>query len=182
MEGSKRVSILRIVKITAVFIGGFIFACVLIVVFLFANLMTREMKERNIIQARLLCGTDHQVLLEACWELSRRVSAGDLESGNYYIRTQPDHQASQFPQVILDLAPNYVFIDENDSGRVVLEMRGGLDHFGVTAYTEDYMESGPKHEYGDRELIPGLWYYDNGYFNNPEYDKKIDELIKEHKK
>jgi len=27
-----------------------------------------------------------------------------------------------------------------------------------------------------------LWYYDYEYFNNPEYDERIDDLIEKHKK
>ena len=63
----------------------------------------------------------------------------------------------------------------------MLEMLGGLVHFGVVAYTEDYQKppfAGFK--FGDRELIPGLWYYDDGY-NNPEYDKKFEALLQKWK-
>ena len=94
---------------------------------------------------------------------------------------ETDHQASRFPKVILDLQPRYVHINENNSGRVGIPIFEGFDHFGVNAYTEDYMESGPKHEYGDRELIPGLWYYDDGYIDDPEYDKKIEALMRKAK-
>lgn len=139
-------------------------------------------KEREVLMTRLLCETDYQVLLEACRELSRRVEAGDLKSGRYNIRNHLYEQASRFPKVILDLEPKYVYIDENNNGIVRIPIFRGFDHFGVTAYTEDYMKSHPKQKYGDRELIPGLWYYDDGYLDDPEYDKKIDKLIKEHKK
>lgn len=126
-------------------------------------------------QVSLLYKTDHQALLKACRELSRRVAAEDLKSGTYRIRTDRDPAISQFPQPILDLKPNYVYIDENDSGRVMLEMHGGFAHFGVLAYTEDYKKPSWS-EYGDKELIPGLWYYDDGYNENPKYDKTIETL------
>jgi len=130
---------------------------------------TKEMRER------LLYETDHQVLLEACRELSRQVAREDLNPGTYYIRTHLDPEASRFPQPILDLAPNYVYIDEGYSGRVMLEMLGGLGHFGVQAYPEDYkLPSYSK--YGDKKLIDGLWYYDDGYRKNPEWEKKIEAL------
>jgi hypothetical protein len=61
-------------------------------------------------------------------------------------------------------------------------MHGGMDHFGVKIYPEDFKKPRDYFEYGDRELLPGLWYYDDGYLNNPEYDKRIDELIEKHKK
>lgn len=93
-----------------------------------------------------------------------------------------DHhpETSRFPKPILDLAPNYVNIDEDDCGRVMVEMLGGLSHFGVLAYTEDYQKASWA-VYGDKELIPGLWYYDDGYEGNPRYQKKIDALLQKRK-
>jgi hypothetical protein len=132
-------------------------------------------------QVRLLCETDHKVLLEACRELSGRAARGDLkQGGKYNVRRDRHPKASRFPQPILDLNPSYVYIDENDSGRVMVEMHGGLHHFGVQAYTEDYKKSSWA-VYGDKELIPGLWYYDDGYLNNPEYDKPIEALLQKRK-
>jgi hypothetical protein len=133
------------------------------------------------MRVRLLCKTDHEVLLEACRELSKRVGRGDLKPGRYNVRRDRHPMASQFPQPILQLAPSYVYIDENDSGRVMMEMLGGLDHFGVEAYTEDYKKPYPTYQYGDKELIPGLWYYDDGYRGHPEYDKRIEALLQKRK-
>jgi len=127
-------------------------------------------------QVRLLYKTDHQALLEACRELSKRVATGDMKGGSYYLRgSQRLPVVSSFPKPILDLKPNYVYIDENNSGRVMVEMYGGFAHFGVLAYTEDYRKPSWA-EYGDKELIPGLWYYDDGYMDNPEYDKTVEAL------
>jgi len=82
--------------------------------------------------------------------------------------------------VILDLEPTYIYIDQN--GRVMVEMLGGLHHFGVYAYPEDYKYKEPISAYGDKELIPGLWYYNDGYQETPDYGKKIDALIEKYKK
>jgi hypothetical protein len=131
-------------------------------------------------QVRLLCETDHAALLEACNELSRQAARGDLKPGSYNVRHDRHREARRFPQPILDLAPSYVYIDENDTGRVMVEMLGGLGHFGVEAYTEDYQKPSFA-KLGDRELIPRLWYYDDGYDHNPEWDKVIDRLIEKHK-
>jgi len=131
------------------------------------------------MQIRLLCKTSHHALLEACRELSRRVSRGDLKPGRYRILIDPDPEVSQFPQPILDLRPSYVRIEE--SGRVMLEMLGGLGHFGVNAYPEDYEKPIPSYKYGDKKLVDGLWYYDDGYHDNPDYHKKIDALLQKGK-
>jgi len=133
------------------------------------------------MRVHLLCETDHEVLLEACRELSRQVAKGDLKPGRYWVRMHADPETSKFPQPILNLAPTYVYIDENYTGRVMLEMLGGLGHFGVQAYPEDYKKPYPTYQYGDKELIPGLWYYDDGYRGHPEYDKRIEALIQKRK-
>jgi hypothetical protein len=134
------------------------------------------------VRVRLLCDTDHQVLLEACNELSRQVAQGKLKPGKYDILFSSDPEVSKFPREILELRPRYIYIDENDYGRITIEMTGGLDiHFGVYAYTEDFKTPYKSFKYGDKELIPRLWYYDDGYENNPEYDKTIEALIQKRK-
>lgn len=135
--------------------------------------------QANRMRVRLLCKTDHNALLEACRELSKELAAGDLNPGKYRVRSSRRPPAvSGFPQTILDLKPNYVFIDR--TGRVMVEMLGGLGHFGVQAYPENYKK--PSYaKYGDKKLIPGLWYYDDGYNRNPEYVKSIDALMQKGK-
>jgi hypothetical protein len=127
-------------------------------------------------RVRLLYKTDHQALLGACRELSRRVSVGDLKPGKYLLSGSSHRkEVSQFPQPILDLGPINVFIDYD--GRVMLEMAGGLDHFGVSAYPKDYKKPPHAEKLGDKKLIDGLWYYDDGYRVRPEdYDKRIEAL------
>jgi hypothetical protein len=136
----------------------------------------RKGKQR---QMRLLCETNYQVLLEACRQLSSRVAAGDLKPQQYNIRLKPNPESSRFPQPILDLEPTYVIIGAD--GIVQIELHGGFLHYGVIAYPEDYKEPPYSFKYGDRKLIDGLWYYDEGYEGNPEYQKKIEALIEEGK-
>lgn len=143
----------------------------------FVRFTSKDMQHRQI---HLLYKTDHQALLEACNELSKQVASGGLAAGTYSIRREPNPESVRFPQPILDLEPSYVYIDENDSGRVMLEMMGGLGHFGVLAYTEDYKKPSWS-EYGDKELISRLWYYDDGYDGNPEHEKRIEALRPEEK-
>jgi len=165
---------------------GLLVAIALIRVFLyklpylkFLRFMKIEVKKEQQRKMRLLSETNHQALLEACRELSRRVSAGDLEPNDYSVRYKPHPETSRFPQQILDIEPTYVII--NPDGRMMIELHGGFLHYGVWAYTEDYKAPSKGFEYGDKELIPRLWYYDDGYRDNPEYDKKIDALIQKGK-
>jgi hypothetical protein len=131
-------------------------------------------------RVHLLCETDHHELLEACRELSRRAAKGELKPGEYHVLIEPSPEASTFPQPILDLRPSYVYMYED--GGVMLEMLGGLGHFGVQAYPKDFNEPYPNFRYGDRQLIPGLWYYDDAYDDNPDYAKrKIEALLQKRK-
>jgi len=59
----------------------------------------------------------------------------------------------------------------------MVQMFGGLGHFGVYAYPECYKEPFPGFTRGDRELIPRLWYYDDEYHRDPEFDKMISGLL-----
>jgi hypothetical protein len=124
----------------------------------------------------LLCRTDHHALLDACRELSKRVASGNLEPGRmYHVLFDADPEAATFPPFIRKLKPTFVFVDRD--GRVVIEMMGGLDHFGVSAYPEGYQKPSADFEFGDEKLIDGLWYNDDGYDANPEgYDKRIEAL------
>lgn len=125
----------------------------------------------------ILCDTDHQALLKAGREILSKIpkdrfhphSDGGIDSGIFSVP-----EGIQIPQAIKDLKSGFV-IDYD--GYLRIEMHGGMDHFGVKIYPEDYKKPRDYFKYGDRELLPGLWYYDDGYLHNPEYDKRIDELI-----
>ena len=124
---------------------------------------------------RLLCETDYHILLDACRELSKRNTTGDLKSDHYWVRIDKEPKASQFkfPQVIMDIEP--LFVEIRDEGIVRLEM-AGLPMYGVSASPNIPPKPVP---FADVELIPGLWYYDEDYnnFNHPKHKTRIDELI-----
>ncbi|MBC8472030.1 MAG: hypothetical protein H8D56_21440 [Planctomycetes bacterium] len=128
---------------------------------------------------RLICETDYQALLKACRELSRRVTTGDLEPNQYRVRLDPHPEASSFPQEILDLKPTFVRLYKDRKVRI--ELHGGFLNYGVTAYPEDYQYD-PNLHYNEKQLIPGLWYYDDDYRDkNPKHQKRIDALIQKGK-
>lgn len=130
----------------------------------------------------LLCNTDYKVLLSDCRELSEMVETGKLEPGKYNVRVKPNPNISIFPKTLLNIHPTYIYIDENGSGYVQVEMLGGLDHFGIIAYPKDFKKPWSNFVFGNRELIPGLWYYDDGYEVSPEeYENKIEALIKKNR-
>lgn len=138
-----------------------------------------DVKKGEQREVRLLCETDHQALLGACRELSKRVTTGNLKPRQYNVRIDPHPEAPRFPQPILDLEPTYVII--NPDGRVMIELHGGFLHYGVMAYPEDYKEPIINFKYGDKKLIDELWYYDEDYEGNPKHQKKTDALIQKGK-
>ncbi len=147
--------------------GGFALYCVACVV----RLMPPD---TDALRVRLLYETDHAVLLETCRDLSRRAIAGELRPRTYQIKGKPDPETATFGPPILELEPAYVAVDE--SGVIMVAMIGGLDHIGVHAYPESYPRSDCAMR-GDRELIAGLWYYDDGYEERPrDWDRHIEKL------
>jgi hypothetical protein len=122
-------------------------------------------------QVRLLYRTDHRALLEACRGISRSVLAGNLKPGQYHIGAEQNR--IQLPSIILQLQPTYVWLGSD--GAVVLEMLGGLDHFGVRAYPEAFQPP-PGYSLGDKELVEGLWYYDDEYRHDPNYEEKLEAI------
>ena len=180
MKRSKRMDLIIVITVLVI-----IFAVGLVLLYLTdfgagIRYLITEIKMSQQLRVRLLCETDHQALLEACRDISRMVAKGDLKKYEYSIRRNPDPdpETSRFSQVILDLEPSRIYIDED--GRVMVEMFGGLDPFGVYAYPEDYtLPSYSK--YGDKKLIDGLWYYDGEYREHPEYEKRIEALMQKGK-
>jgi hypothetical protein len=147
----------------------------------FFRLTIAAIKMEQQRKMRLLSETDHQALLEACRKLLREVDQGNLLAPNrYFVRHKPSPEITRFPQVILDLEP--MFVEIRPDMRIEVGMSGGIYHYGVTAYPENYKKPSDDFKFGDRELLPGLWYYDDGYHEYPEFGKKIDELIEKHKK
>lgn len=120
-------------------------------------------------KVRLLSKTDHVALLEACRELLRQVSEGKLERNRYFVRIGPSPEASQFPQIVLDLDP--LAIDTASTGYLIVEMAGGMQYYGVVAYSEEFQKPSPHFVYGDKKIIDGLWY------REPEYNPKLDKWV-----
>jgi len=127
------------------------------------------------MREQLLCRTDHAALLTACQELSARVAAGKLEANAYRVRFWRDREVSQFPQAILALRPQFVTI--LDDGTVRVELNDKWWSFGIRAYPPGYEKRFPGYAFGDRKLLDELWYYDEYYRHDPNYEKEIDAIV-----
>ena len=120
-------------------------------------------------RARLLIKTDYHELLEACREVMKRE---DLVPGRPYKSSQ-----LRPPDSIRKLGPSAVRYKDNTLN---IYIRGFMDRFGVTAYSQDF--DAPKgFKYGGTELIPGLSYWDEGIGRNSAYDKWIEKFIQKGK-
>ena len=54
----------------------------------------------------------------------------------------------------------------------------GFEGGGIRAYPADYRDN----QFGDKQLIPGLWYYDGGEYDRGGRHKKwIDALVEKGK-
>jgi len=101
----------------------------------------------------LLHHTDYRALLDAC-----RLLMKEGYRGQYNVEwPNRDPEVDRFPKAILALKPTYVSVQ--DDGRVVIEMWGGMSHYGVVAYAEDFKEPSEGYVFGNKKLIDGLWFY-----------------------
>lgn len=134
-----------------------------------------QAQQRRIL---LLYHTDHEALLKAGRQI---LSQGPKDTMNYryygiiYLGGFPVPRGVRIPKVIRDLRTYATRI--NFTGYLFLEMQGGVTGFGVRIYPEGFKAPSRYFSYGDRELLPGLWYYDYGYRHNPQYDKRIESVI-----
>jgi hypothetical protein len=164
-------------RLRSVVLGGMAIACAGIVLVLSYNSCTRTAMLAGASRAqsarvRLLCETDHAALRQAGRVVLDWVAKGRLKPGGYRINdTTRLPPGLRFPQAILDLAPRAVTV--RGDGYLAIEMHGGLDHFGVRIYPVDFNEPYPAFIYGDRKLLEGIWYCDEGY----RYDSRYDEVI-----
>jgi hypothetical protein len=127
---------------------------------------------------RLLYHTDHEELLKTGREILRQ---GPKDPMNYrylgpqHIEGFPVPRRIRIPKVIRKLKTHANLINRN--GYVVLQMQGSRVDFGVRIYPEGFKGHRYYFTSGNRELLPGLEYYDYKYDHIPGYDKIIDEII-----
>lgn len=126
---------------------------------------------------QLLCETDHEALLQAGREVANLVANGEIEPRGYKVHGDPHlPKGVEFPKIIVDLDPHALKVIE---GYVDIVMQGAGYGFGVRIYPEDFVEPHPDFFYGHRKLAEGLWYYDDWYEIDPNYDSMIDQLMNE---
>ncbi|MDI9432362.1 MAG: hypothetical protein QM570_11640 [Planctomycetota bacterium] len=148
-------------------------ACVLHVWYVFGRLAADE--DRALRQ--LFFHTDYPAFLEACRELSARQASGELEPGRYAAEPVDVGRWLELPDVITQFNPSS--IDIHTQGRVSINLGHFLSRRGVTAYRENHEPRSTGFKHGERELIPGLWYFDPDYALNAKYRKRMDALIDE---
>ena len=127
-------------------------------------------------RVRIFCKSDHEALLRACRDLSKRADVGRHETRVYEVGI---FSRLSLPRPIRALRPREVIV--SGDGIVRISMFSGWHPFGVWACPEGY--EGRRPDKAKRKLLEGLWYYDEDYNYSPErLDKQIDALIDEHQK
>lgn len=122
-----------------------------------------DVRHSNQERVQLLYRTDDAALLAACREVitNRHTFARDRDwhgtegSDESFI----DPKDPRVPAVISVLQPRDIIASDT---QVHLELHGGFDHYGVVALSEEAARSQTNGFSGPFELIPGLWYYDEG--------------------
>jgi len=132
-------------------------------------------------QEKLLCKTDYKLLLEACRELPVPIEkpARIYYSAKSISKYPPEGMSNISKRIIIGLKPTLIFVD--DIGRMVIDMGNSHWSFGIYAYSKDFNEPFTGFYYGDRELVTGLWYYDEQYEYKTGYGEEIEALIQKNK-
>jgi len=117
--------------------------------------------------------TDHQALLEACRKVIIDTREGRWIEGRMYDFLGNEAAMSQWlPPALSQLKPTRI-IPYKDYLRI--QMLGGIiGNAGVIAFMDD--AGVEPSEYGDIQLIDGLWYYDDCYDTEDDWDKHIASL------
>jgi hypothetical protein len=132
-------------------------------------LSVRETDRRT---ANLLYETDHKALLAVCREVMRNPSKygtnPNVLGADSVDRFYPDPRDPNMPSVIRALQPAYIVAEDS---HVRIELGGGFHHYGVNAYAEGTQGN------GDKRLLDGLWYYDEGFQECPnDWEEKLEAL------
>lgn len=145
----------------------------------FYNSALQSSQQRRIL---LLYHSDHEALLKAGREILRQSPNPNKHppvGRIFHILGVPVPRYVHIPKVVHQLRPHAIYI--NFGGYTVLQMEKSALGYGVNIYPEDYKVKRSDFQYDNRELIPGLWYFDDKYDIVPEYDKTIDYIIQQGK-
>jgi hypothetical protein len=138
----------------------------------------RDVEQSNSKRVQLLYRTDHVALLAACREVMAHRNTFAKEEGKADpSRSLIDPKDPKIPAAIVALQPLHIVAEDTS---VFLQLYGGLDRLGVTAYSEKAASS---HTNGFSEefvLTPGLWCFDEelGYqrTSRAEYMNKLKAM------
>lgn len=125
----------------------------------------------------LLYHSDHEALLKAGREILRQSPDPRryMPVGPFHVLGFPVPRYVHIPKVVHQLRPHAIYI--NFDGYTVLQMEEGVTGYGLKIYPEGFKIKRRDFQYVNRELFPGLWYFDEKYERNPEYGKTIDYII-----
>jgi len=135
-------------------------------------LLPREVEKFRIQTKQILYETDHEMLLTDCREIMRKAAAGTFPVGEYLFADHPvsEIQTLKIPESIMRLNPMKIIVDEK---YLEISMHGGWYHFGVVAYKKNkYVDTA----LGNMELIDGLWYFDDEFYENDNYEAYLKSL------
>lgn len=124
---------------------------------MFKTFMMKTIQELAVKKQRLLHQTDHHDLLKVCRQTIKDYNKGVFSTDKIHIGDdQFSKDLKHIPEIILNLEPVSVWFSSNG---VIVALIGGMDHAGVTAYTNN--EEAVVGD-DDMKLIDGLIYYDDG--------------------
>jgi len=158
----------------------YVFGLVIILVLIFPHVFVSLLFNSDIDYSRkkILHETDYQKLLEAGREILSKAEIDKVIDNEYTRYKLPGD--IKIPKIVrrlkligspfLSLADGYLalFIDISNRSSYVQ----------VIIYPEDFNEPYEYFYFGDKELLPGLWYNDEEYHYDPNgYDKIVQSIM-----
>jgi len=135
--------------------------------------ISRQIKRKKV---KLLFESNHEELLLACRKMLLEAEDGKRDYGELWFGDEEGKKLFEcLPEPLKNIEPVYIVISHES---IMVALWGGMYHMGLIVFSEDFPAWGDKCH---KELIEGLWYYDDRHKNTPNFEEYIESLRPKYK-
>lgn len=162
----KRILVICIIILALIFVVSVISPVFLAITFVVDS--SRKIESKKV---KLLFESNHEELLLACRKMLLEAKDGKREYGELLFLTKEEKKLYEsLPEPLKKIEPVSIGISPD---RIMVSLWGGMYHVGIVAFPEGTMPWGNQCH---KELIEGLWYYDDRYNSDPDFEEYIESL------